>query len=148
MPFLIGWGSSLRKIHLGLVYLYNDESVFQRSDCIAQALEFVSSTVERLSISPNHVPAVVGHGNTDWGESERYERVWKSLKKFTRLQTAELPIGIFLNYTPSPENHTDMSAIWPGTLRNVGLRNDMLGTHESLWDELRFIDSVYGVLLN
>lgn len=140
VPFLLDRASFLQNLHLGLVYSYYDESVFQKSDCIAQALESVSSTVERLSISLDYISVVVGHGNLDLGELERYEQVRELLKKFTRLQTAELPMILFVNYTPYPENHTDISAIWPDTLREVGLRDYMTATHENRWNESRIID--------
>lgn len=60
VPFLLGRANSLQNLHLGLVYSYYDESVFQKSDCVAQSLESISSTVERLSISLDHVLVVVG----------------------------------------------------------------------------------------
>lgn len=57
-------------------------------------------------------------------------------------------MSLFVNYIPYPENHTGISAIWPDTLREVGLRDDMIATHENRWNESRIIDWVHDMLLN
>lgn len=57
-------------------------------------------------------------------------------------------MSLFVNYIPYPENHTDISAIWPDTLREVGLGDDMIATHENRWNESRIIDWVHDMLLN
>lgn len=140
--------SSLQNLHLGLTYSYEKERVFQESDCIFQGLESVSKTVKRLSIGLDHAPVVVGHGHSDGGEEERYKRVRRALKKFTCLQTAELPMSLFVNYSSYPDDNTDLSTIWPNTLREVGLRDDMSATHESLWDEMKILDWTEDVLFS
>ena len=148
VAFLLPRTRSLQNLHLGLTYSYENERVFWDSDCIAHGLESVSSTVKRLSIGLDHAPVVVGHGHPDGRESERYKRVQQSLKKFTCLQTAELPMSLFVNYIPYPDDNTDLSTIWPDTLREVSLRDDMSCTHECRWDELRMVNWAYDVLLN
>lgn len=52
-----------------------------------------------------------------------------------------------MSYTAYPDNNTDLSVIWPDTLREVGMRDDMSATHESRWDELRILDWAQYVLL-
>ena len=47
-----------------------------------------------------------------------------------------------------PDGNTDLSVIWPDTLREVGLRDDMSSTHECHLDELRMVDWAHDVLLN
>lgn len=65
------------------------------------------------------------------GENQRYKCVQQSLRKLICLKAAGLPMILFVHYIfLNPDGNTDLSVIWPDTLREVALRDDMSSTHE------------------
>lgn len=149
VPFILSRATSLRNLHLGLAYPFYEGYVFEKSQSIVEALKAVSTSVERLSMGFDHYPVVLKERALTGTEVSRYEHVQATLKKFTRLQTLELPMCLLVSYAVDyPATHdVDVSAIWPDTLREVVLRIDLKGTHENRWDEARMADWVFDVFL-
>lgn len=63
------------------------------------------------------------------------------LKKFTNIQTAELPITILLHFKPSEV--VGLEEVLPDILCKLILRNDSGNVYEYEWETLEFLECVH-----
>lgn len=135
---------SLKDLHLGLAYHWKKPHIFQNSELFIQALESVRNTVTNLSIGTEYYPHCMGECHFEEGREHSLESFKGVLKKFTNLQTAELPITLLVGLDPSEA--IDLGKVLPDTLRNLVLRNDLGNVYEYQWETCDFLDCVHDFL--
>jgi hypothetical protein len=139
--------SSLKSLHLGLVYPSQDKELYynccspqpplKKKGVLLEGLMSVKDTVEHLSISvelcPVWWPAVWGAIERDNGTPQESFKPFKGvLMQFPLLQTAELPAVMLFGWT-----HADapaLSELLPPTLRKLAIRDNLQQTEDYEWE--------------
>lgn len=141
VPFILRRTGGLTNLHLGLAHAWEEQMFYEHSDCLAEGLGFVSSTVERLSVGLEYHPCYCGEF---LGDSEMEE--WRNplhgiLTRFTRLKVAEMPITFLLGFNPDYAANID-GPVLPDTLRELVLRNDLANLAGFEWHDCEILDFI------
>jgi hypothetical protein len=139
--------SSLKSLHLGLVYPSQDKELgwseasartpLKEPGVLLEGLKSVKDTVEHLSIGMELCPMyyAIGWGsyNRDNGTPEEsFKQCQGFLKEFTRLRTAELPVVMLLGW--ESENAPPISEILPSTLEKLIIRDTLFVVEDYEWE--------------
>ncbi|KAJ5161066.1 hypothetical protein N7492_006458 [Penicillium capsulatum] len=140
--------SSLKSLHLGLVYPSQDRELgfnwcsprppLKEPGVLLKGLMSVKDTVEHLSIGMELCPT---YYCTEWGSDKRDngtpEQSFKQcpgiLKHFSCLKTAELPAPVLFGwYTDAA---APLSELLPSTLQKLSIRDEMMSAEDFEWDD-------------
>lgn len=116
VPFLLRRTGGLTNLHLGLAHEWEEQMFYEHSDCLAERLVLVSSTVEKLSVGLEYHPCYCSESHSDDEIEEWRNLLHRTLTRFTRLQVAGVPITFLLGFNPDYEANLDGSVL-PDTLR-------------------------------
>ncbi|KXG51548.1 uncharacterized protein PGRI_089410 [Penicillium griseofulvum] len=138
--------SSLKSLHLGLVYLSQDRELgynccspqppLKKRGVLHEGLMSVKDTVEHLSIGmelcPLYWPSVWGALERNNGTPrESFEPFKGILKQFPRLRTAELPAVMLFGW--DHENSPALSELLPPTLQKLAIRDNLSLEQDFEW---------------
>lgn len=141
VPFLLHRTGALMNLHLGLAHKWEEQMFYEHSDCLAEGLGLVSSTVERLSVGLEYHPCYCGESHGDDEMEEWRNPLHGILTRFTRLQVAEVPITFLLGFNPDYAANLDGSVL-PDTLRELVLRNDLVNLAGFEWYDGDILDFI------
>lgn len=130
--------SSIQSIHLGLVYPSQNEAEGWDSDSprpplrkqmegvLLEGLLSIKETVQNLSISMELCPVNLGSqwDEEDFGDIEQAFMPFRGfLKRFPRLETAELPAAMLFGWIH--DDAPDLDTLLPSTLQSLAIRKNL-----------------------
>ncbi|KAJ6179608.1 hypothetical protein N7519_010069 [Penicillium mononematosum] len=139
--------SSLKSLHLGLVYPSQDKELgynccspqppLKKQGVLLEGLMSVKDTVEDLSISmelcPFWWPTVWGAIERNHGTPQESFKPFKGiLMRFPLLRTAELPAVMLFGWTCA--DAPALSELLPPTLRKLAIRDNLWRTEDFEWE--------------
>ncbi|KAJ5185873.1 hypothetical protein N7491_006257 [Penicillium cf. griseofulvum] len=151
--------SSLKSLHLGLVYRSQDKELgynccspqppLKKQGVLLEGLMSVKDTVENLSIGmelcPLYWPSVWGAIERNNGTPrESFEPFKGILKQFPRLRTAELPAVMLFGW-----GHDDspvMSELLPPTLQKLAIRDNLSLEEDFEWETDKVAEAIQNFL--
>ncbi|CAI7581222.1 unnamed protein product [Penicillium glandicola] len=151
--------SSLKSVHLGLVYPSQDKKLdynccspqppLKEQGVLLEGLMSVKDTVEHLSIGmelcPLYWPCVWGAIERDNGTpQENFDPFKGILKRFPLLRTAELPAVMLFGWTY--DDAPAMSELLPPTLQKLTIRDNLYRVEEFEWDTDKVAEAIQDFL--
>ncbi|KAE8360701.1 hypothetical protein BDV27DRAFT_37325 [Aspergillus caelatus] len=140
---LLSQMASLKMLHLGLAYRWHDEVILEVPDFIIEGLEYVSQTVETLSLGLEYYPYNEGYYSFDCQDEYSREQFQGFLQKFPRLRSAEVPITLLAGI--NTDNIVNVGSFLPPTLEELCLHWDCEEVLRGL-SESEFYDCVWRLL--
>lgn len=151
--------SSLKSVHLGLVYPSQDKELdynccslqppLKKQGVLLEGLMSVKDTVEHLSIGmelcPLYWPSVWGAIERDNGTPQESFKPFKGiLKRFPLLQTAELPAVMLFGWTY--DDAPAMSELLPPTLQKLTIRDNLRCAEDFEWETDKVAQAIQNFL--
>ena len=151
--------SSLKSVHLGLVYPSQDKELgynccsprppLKKQGVLLEGLLNVRDTVKHLSIGielcPLYWPSVWGAVERDNGTPQESFKPFKGiLKQFPLLRTAELPAVMLFGWTY--DDAPALSELLPPTLHKLSIRNNLYYVGEFEWETNKVAEAIQNFL--
>lgn len=95
----------------------------------------------KISLGIEYYPHCVGDYHGEEKQGQVLESFQGILKKFTNLETAEIPITVLLGFGPSEAD--DLGIVLPNTLCKPVMRNDLANVYEYEWETPEFLNCVH-----
>ncbi|ODM18875.1 hypothetical protein SI65_05492 [Aspergillus cristatus] len=121
---------SLKSLHLGLAYDWYTQTVLEGGGFITRALQSISETIEDFSMGLEYYPRFNGSPHEDESKEHLLVPFHGILRKFPRLQTAEIPMLVLLGLNSDFNGPGEMRDLLPRTLRRLVLRGDLASVQE------------------
>ncbi|THC91499.1 hypothetical protein EYZ11_009030 [Aspergillus tanneri] len=149
VPDLLSQMSTLKTLHLGLAYRWHDEELLNNPYYIIEGLEYVSQTVENLSLGLEYYPYSQWEYYFDSQDYWSRELFQGFLKEFPRLRSAEVPISLLLGMDDEdPVNIEKISSLLPPTLEELCLQWDNVEVIGTWSGEVKLHDCVRYLLID